>query len=89
MMHMLLVMIGGVVLLGLFLLFGHLWGGALSDLALASKIFIPVWLAVAIANMWIGVAKAGYSVREEFPILLLVFSAPVAVAALLIWRMAR
>ncbi|MDO9364544.1 MAG: hypothetical protein Q7T60_16575 [Sphingopyxis sp.] len=88
-MHMLLVMIGGVVLLGLFLLFGYLWGGTRPDLVFAAKVFIPVWLAVAVANMWIGVAKAGYSVREELPILLLVFSVPAAVAALLIWRLAR
>lgn len=88
-MHMILVMIGGIVLLGLFLLFGHLWGGARPDLVFAAKVFIPVWLAVAAANMWIGVAKAGYSVREELPILLLVFSVPAAVAALLIWRLAR
>ncbi|RYG57423.1 hypothetical protein EON80_28280, partial [bacterium] len=75
-MHMLLVIAGGVAMLGLFLLFSHLWGGTRPDLSLASKVFIPVWLLMAIANMWIGVAKAGYSVRDEFPILLLVFSVP-------------
>ena len=31
-------------------------------------------------NMWIGVSQAGYSFREEFPIFLLIFSLPSAVA---------
>ena len=50
-MHMLMVIIGGIVLLGVFCLFGRLWGTDLSGLALAAKIFIPVWLAVAVVNM--------------------------------------
>lgn len=66
-----------------------LWGGEALDFALAAKLFIPVWLAVAIANMWVGVAKAGYSVREEFPILLIVFAVPAAIALFIAWRMAR
>ena len=41
---------------------------------------VPAWLLVAAVNMWVGVAHAGYSAREEFPILLLVFAVP-AVAA--------
>ena len=49
------------------------------------KIFIPVWLIVALLNMWIGVSRAGYSVREEFPILLVIFAIPAVVAAFL-WR---
>lgn len=88
-MHMLLVITGGAVLLGLFLLFGHLWGGTRPDLALAAKYFIPAWLAVALINMWVGVTKAGYSVREELPILLVVFLIPAALAAAAIWRLSR
>jgi len=34
--------------------------------------------------MWVGVARAGYSIAEEFPIFLLVFAIP-AVVALFIW----
>lgn len=85
-MHMLMVIAGGSVLLGVFLLFGKLWGGDAAALALAAKIFIPVWLAVSIANLWIGVSYAGYTVREELPILLLVFLVPAALASLVIWR---
>jgi hypothetical protein len=88
-MHIVMVIGGGFVLFGLFLLFGKLWGGAEPDYALAAKAFIPVWLVVALVNMWVGVTKAGYSVREEAPILVLVFAVPAALAAFLIWRLAR
>jgi hypothetical protein len=30
---------------------------------------LSLWLAVTVANMWIGVSKAGYSLAEELPIL--------------------
>ena len=46
-MHVLLTLFGGVVLLGVFLLFGHLWGANSPSVALAAKVFMPVWLAVA------------------------------------------
>ena len=68
---------GGGVLLGLFLLFGRLWGGAVPDHALA-----------ALTNMWVGVTKAGYSVHDELPILLIVFGVPAALAAVVVWRLA-
>lgn len=87
-MHMLAVIGGGVVLLGVFLLFGKLWGGDAAALALSAKLFVPVWLAVAVANLWVGVNHAGYSVREELPILLIVFVVPAALASLLIWKWA-
>ena len=88
-MHMAMVIGGGVVLLGLFLLFGKLWGGAQPDYGLAAQLFVPVWLAVALVNMWVGVTKAGYSVRDELPILVLVFAVPALLALLIAWRVAR
>jgi hypothetical protein len=39
--------------------------------------------------MWVGVAKAGYSVRDELPILFIVFLVPAVVAGLAAWRLAR
>ncbi|MGE4372685.1 MAG: hypothetical protein AB7E29_07240 [Xanthobacter sp.] len=80
---------GGIVLLGLFLLFGRLWGGVDPDFAMTAKLFIPAWLIISLINMWIGVTKAGYSVRDELPILLVVFLVPTAVAGLTAWRLAR
>ncbi len=85
-MHVAMVIGGGVVLLGVFLLFGKLWGSDAAALALAAKAFIPVWLVVALINMWVGVTHAGYSVREELPILVIVFLVPAALAAWAIWR---
>jgi len=88
-MHMLLTILGGVLLLGVFLLFGHLWGANAPSVALAAKAFIPAWLVLAIANLLVGVYHAGYTVREELPILGIVFVAPVAVAALAIWYFSK
>jgi hypothetical protein len=88
-MHMAMVIAGGVVLLGVFLLFGKLWGGDALGSATAAKIFIPVWLAVAIVNLWVGVSKAGYTVREELPILAIVFALPAVAALVAIWQFGR
>jgi hypothetical protein len=86
---MLLVIIGGAVLLGVFLLFGQLWGGSSAGLASAAKAFIPVWLLVSIVNLWVGVSHAGYTVRDELPILLVVFAVPAVLAVIVIWQLSR
>lgn len=88
-MHVALVMAGGLVLLGLFVLFGWLWGASSAGMALAAKWFVPAWLLVAAVNMWVGVQHAGYSVREEAPILFIVFAVPAAVAAFVVWWLPR
>lgn len=88
-MHMIMVIGGGVVLLGLFLLFGRLWGGASPEYANAAKLFIPVWAAVSLTNMWVGVTRAGYSVRDELPILAIVFFIPALLAGLTILRIGK
>jgi hypothetical protein len=88
-MHMLMVIIGGIVLLGVFCLFGRLWGADMSALALAAKVFIPVWFAVAVVNMWIGVTRAGYTFMDELPILGLNFVVPAVIAGIVIWQFAR
>ncbi|NTZ63220.1 hypothetical protein G6L24_23140 [Agrobacterium tumefaciens] len=88
-MHMLMVIAGGVVQLGVFLLFGKLWGGDATGPAMAAKLFIPAWLVVSIANLWVGVSYAGYSVRDELPILLVVFVVPAIVAVVVIWQISR
>ncbi len=36
--------------------------------------------------MYLGVRQAGYSVREELPIFLLIFLVPAAAALLLRWK---
>jgi hypothetical protein len=50
--------------------------------------FVAAWLAATVFNFWVGVSHAGYSVREELPILLLLFAVPAAVALLVRWKFA-
>jgi hypothetical protein len=54
--------------------------------ATGAKAFIALWLVAALVNMWIGVSRAGYSVAEELPILLVIFAPPAAVAAFVGWK---
>lgn len=88
-MHVLMVVAGGLVLLGVFVLFGWLWGANAAGMALAAKVFLPAWLLIAAVNMWVGVAHAGYSAREELPILLLVFAVPALAAGIAAWQLLR
>jgi hypothetical protein len=41
-----------------------------------------VWLCLTSFNMWLGVTKGGYSVREEAPILVLLFGLPLTLAVI-------
>lgn len=86
-MHVAMVIGGGCALLGVFVLFGWLWGASAAGMAVAAKGFVPVWLVVAVVNLWVGVYHAGYTLRQEAPILLLVFAVPAAVAAVVAWRL--
>jgi hypothetical protein len=86
-MHTLKVIAAGFILLGLFLLAGRLLGGGRAGAsATAAKYFIPVWLAGAAINMWLGVSGAGYSVRDEAAFFVLNFAIPAAAAAIIWWR---
>jgi len=80
--HTIKVLALGFVLLGAFLLIGRTVG----DGARAALYFPPVWLAAAAINLWYGVAKAGYSLRDEAPIFLLIFALPAAAALLAWWK---
>jgi len=52
----------------------------------ALALALGAWLVITGFNMWIGVSKAGYSVREELPILLLLFAVPAVFAFVVRWR---
>jgi hypothetical protein len=83
-----LIIVGGLLLLGLFILVGRWLGGATNQsMTLAAKLFLPVWLVAALINMWIGVSRAGYSVTEELPIFLAIFGLPGLVAVFLWWKL--
>ena len=87
-MHTVKVMLGGVALLAICLLAARLFGGGQQGMARAALIFLPLWLAATLVNLWIGVSRAGYTVAEEAPIAIVVFALPAAVA-LLVWWLAR
>lgn len=69
----------GFTLLGVCLGIGYFAGGA-AKMKTGALIFIGLWFVAAAVNMYIGVARAGYSFMEELPIFLLIFAVPAAVA---------
>ena len=82
-----LFLVAGFLLLGAVLLLGKLFSTHYPGATfVATCTYVALWLIIAGINMWVGVAKAGYSVTEELPILLLIFSVPAAVAILLRWK---
>jgi hypothetical protein len=84
-MHTLKVIFGGFLLLGMCLLLGRWIGGAAATVvATAIKCFLVLWLVAVLVNMWVGVSKAGYSIKDEAPVALLVFAVP-AIFAIVIW----
>lgn len=60
----------------------------IKDAARATRLFVILWLLVAIGNMLVGVLHAGYGWAEEAGIALVVFGVPAAVALLMrrFWR---
>jgi hypothetical protein len=75
----------GFVLLAVCVLGPRLAGGPQWS-ATGAKIFIALWLLAAVANLWLGVSTAGYTVLEELPIFLVIFALPSAVAAYVWWK---
>lgn len=51
-----------------------------SSTTTATTAFIVLWFLTAATNMWVGVARAGYSFQEELPVFLVIFLLPAAVA---------
>jgi hypothetical protein len=77
----------GLLLLAACALLGRLFSSNYPDAPYAATVtFVLLWLAISAANLWVGVTKAGYTVTEEFPIFLLIFLVPTAVAAILKWK---
>ena len=90
MIHTLKVIAGGFALLLLCILVSRLVGvNQPPILARAALAFIPLWFVGAGVNMWFGVTRAGYSVKEELPFFFIVFLIPAAVAFLLYWKYSR
>ena len=81
-----LIIIGlGFALLGACLGAGWFAGGG-AKLKVAALIFVALWFVAAALNMYVGVARAGYSFMEELPIFLLIFAVPAVAALLVRWK---
>jgi hypothetical protein len=81
-------LLAGLLLLAAMLIVAKLFSTQYPEATrVATWLFALVWLLVAGFNMWVGVSRAGYSVREELPIFLLLFAAPVVVAAIVKWKL--
>ena len=84
-MHTLKIIVVGFVLLGACLLASRWLGGKVS----AVKWFFVLWLIGTLVNMWFGVTRAGYSVKDEAPVALVVYAVPAIVAIAVWWKMSR
>jgi hypothetical protein len=82
-----LFLLSGFLLLAASLIVGKLFSANYpGSTTVATVLFVVLWFVIATVNLWIGVAKAGYSVAEELPILALIFGFPAAVAILVRWK---
>jgi hypothetical protein len=82
-----LFLLAGFLLLAAAMLLGKLFSTNYPGATFAATVvYVALWFIIAGANMWVGVARAGYSVAEELPIFLLIFGVPVAVALVLKWK---
>jgi len=84
-MHTAIVMGIGFLWLVICALTGRAVGGS-SGTGAAALIFLPLWLVGAAINLYVGVKRAGYSVKEEAPIFLLIFAVPAATALFVWWQ---
>jgi len=82
-----LFLVAGLLLLGAALLLGKLFSSHYPGATFVATVaYVALWFIVAGANMWVGVARAGYSVTEELPVFLLIFGVPAVAAILIKWR---
>jgi len=71
--HTVIMLLAGIALLVLLRL-------TIRDAARATRLFVILWLIVAIGNLLAGVLHAGYGWAEEAGIALAVFGVPAAIA---------
>ena len=82
-----LFLLAGFLLLAASLVLGRLFSANYPGAQVFAIVaYAALWFVIAGVNMWIGVAKAGYSVAEELPIVALIFLLPVAVGIVLKWK---
>jgi len=82
-----LFLVAGLLFLAGSLLLGKLFAANYPGaMVVAIVAYVALWFVIASANLWVGVARAGYSITEELPIFLLIFGLPAAVAIILKWK---
>ena len=81
--HSVMVILGGLALLAVMVFSGKKENRGLNALR-----FLPMWFAISVVNLMIGVWWAGYGVQEELIVLIMIFGIPAAVA-LIFARMVR
>ncbi len=82
-----LFLVAGLLLLAAALILGRLFSANYpAATTWATGVFVVLWLALSSFNMWVGVARAGYSAAEELPIMLIIFGVPVVLALVLNWK---
>jgi hypothetical protein len=86
-MRTMIIILGGFVLLAACIVAARRFGGTAAPIGSVVAIFIAAWFVAAAINMWIGVARAGYTFREELPIFLLIFLLPAVAALLARWKL--
>ena len=75
-------------MLGASVLLARLFSGNFPSARLIATIaFVAIWFLIAGFNMWVGVAKAGYSAADELPIFLAIFAVPAAAAIVIKWKL--
>ena len=84
-MHTLMLVVGGLVALGIFLLAAVLLGRRIAD---GARVFVWPWLTASVVNMLIGMYWANIPFSVELPVLIVVFGVPAAVAWLVAKRFA-
>jgi hypothetical protein len=86
-MHTIKIIIAGLLIWSVINILSHLW---VEKVATGSGLvlFLALWLIISVVHLWIGVFHAGYSLAEELPILVVVFSVP-AVIGLGCWFLSR
>jgi hypothetical protein len=86
-MRTVIIIVGGFVLWAVCLGTARfLANSSTTSITTATAAFVAIWFMAAASNMWIGVSQAGYSLREELPIFLLIFLLPAGFAVLAKWK---
>ena len=75
-----LIILGGFLAWGVFVAAAKAGPNPSRAIGTATIAFVIGWFLVAAANMYFGVARAGYAFREELPIFLVIFLLPAIVA---------